>query len=94
MNPSQARPVQELTGFERLSLETGESKRVSFEFSPTQLAFHDESINLTVEEGAYEVRIGRSASDIVVTEDLEVSASKAVPKTARRYFVETTVESE
>ncbi len=93
-NPSQARPVQELTGFERLSLDPGESARVSFELSPTQLAFHDESMDLAVEEGPYEVRIGRSASDIVASEELEVSASKVVPKTARRYFAETTVESE
>ncbi len=91
-NPSQARPVQELTGFRRVELEPGETKRVTFELSPTQLAFHDESMTLTVEEGPYEVRIGRSAADIVATADLEINASKAVPKTARTYFAESSVE--
>ncbi|WP_049888944.1 glycoside hydrolase family 3 N-terminal domain-containing protein [Natronococcus occultus] len=93
-NPSQARPVQELIGFERVPLEAGETKRVSFELSPTQLAFHDESMTLTVEEGPYEIRVGRSASDIVATDDLEVNASKSVPKSARTYFAETTVGTE
>ncbi|WP_247004736.1 glycoside hydrolase family 3 N-terminal domain-containing protein [Halosolutus gelatinilyticus] len=91
-NPSQARPIQELQGFERVPLESGESKRVTFELSATQLAYHDLDMNLAVEEGPYEVRIGRSAADIVASEELEVTATKTVPKTGRAYFTETTVE--
>ncbi|GAB3670064.1 glycoside hydrolase family 3 N-terminal domain-containing protein [Halopiger thermotolerans] len=93
-NASQARPVQELVGFERVSLEPGETKRVTFELSATQLAFHDLDMNLAVEEGPYEVRIGRSADDIVATADLEVTDTKQVPKTARTYFTETSVDAE
>ncbi|WP_425494227.1 glycoside hydrolase family 3 N-terminal domain-containing protein [Natronobiforma cellulositropha] len=91
-NPSQARPVQELRGFQRVSLEPGESARVSFDLSATQLAFHDLDMNLAVETGPYEVRIGRSAADIVETLDLEITDSKVVPKTARTYYTETSVE--
>ncbi|TYT63380.1 glycoside hydrolase family 3 N-terminal domain-containing protein [Natrialba swarupiae] len=93
-NPSQARPVTELRGFERVSLEPGESKRVSFELSATQLAYHDLEMTLTVEEGPYEVQIGRSSTDVVATAELEVTGTKRVPKTARTYFTETDVEPE
>ncbi|GAB7018296.1 glycoside hydrolase family 3 N-terminal domain-containing protein [Halostagnicola bangensis] len=94
VNPSQARPVQELQGFERVSLEPGGSKRITFELSATQLAFHDLNMNLTVEEGPYEVRIGRSAADIVSSAGLEITDTKAVPKTARTYYTVTSVDAE
>ncbi|WP_227378690.1 glycoside hydrolase family 3 N-terminal domain-containing protein [Haladaptatus halobius] len=91
-NPSQARPVQELTGFERVYLDAGESKRVSFEVDASQLAFHDRDMNLGVEGGPYEFRIGRSASDIVAAATFEVTATKDVPATGRTYFTETRIE--
>ncbi|WP_090310129.1 glycoside hydrolase family 3 N-terminal domain-containing protein [Natronorubrum texcoconense] len=94
VNPSQARPVQELLGFERVALEAGESKRVTFEFSATQLAFHDLDMNLTVEEGPYEIRVGSSATDIEATEDLEITDTKTVPKTARTYYTDSAVDAE
>ncbi|WP_440767052.1 fibronectin type III-like domain-contianing protein [Natronorubrum sp. DTA7] len=78
---------------ERVSLEPGESKRVTFELSATQLAFHDLDMNLTVEEGPYEVRIERSSVDIVASESLDVAATKAVPKTGRTYVTPVTVDS-
>nr|WP_227356418.1 glycoside hydrolase family 3 N-terminal domain-containing protein [Haladaptatus salinisoli] len=91
-NPSQARPVQELVGFERVYLDAGESKRVCFTVDASQLAFHDRDMNLAVEAGPYEFRIGRSASDIVAAAAFEVTATKDVPATGRTYFTETRVE--
>lgn len=91
--PSQARPVQELIGFERVSLDTGESKRVTFEIDASQLAFHDRDMNLAVEEGPYELRVGRSASDIVSTAAFDVTATKEVPAAGRTYFTTTRVET-
>lgn len=86
--------MQELLGFERVDLEAGESKRVTFEFNTTQLAFHDLDMNLTVEEGPYEIRVGSSATDIEATEDLEVTDTKTVPKTARTYYTDSAVDAE
>ncbi|MFC6726449.1 glycoside hydrolase family 3 C-terminal domain-containing protein, partial [Halobium palmae] len=63
-SPDQTRPVQELKGFERVSLDAGESARVSFEVGATQLAYHDREMNLTVHEGPYELRVGHSAAEI------------------------------
>ncbi|WP_435361789.1 glycoside hydrolase family 3 N-terminal domain-containing protein [Haloarchaeobius sp. DFWS5] len=91
-SPDQARPVQELIGFERVSLGPGESAQVSFEVDATQLAYHDQSMTLTVHEGPYELRVGHSSADITETATVDVADSKAVPRTGRTYFAETSVE--
>ncbi|WP_435102886.1 glycoside hydrolase family 3 N-terminal domain-containing protein [Halarchaeum sp. P4] len=93
-NPSQARPVQELTGFERVHLKPGESARVTFDVHASQLAFHDRDMNLVVEEGPYQVRVGEAADQIVETADFEVTDTKELPKTGRTYFTDTRVESD
>ncbi|WP_368409141.1 glycoside hydrolase family 3 N-terminal domain-containing protein [Halocatena marina] len=90
-NPDQARPVQELVGFERVSVDAGESKCVSFEVDASQLAYYDRDFNLAVEEGPYEFRVGHSASDIVTTASFTVNKTKEVPSTGRTYFTETRV---
>ncbi|MFC6823574.1 glycoside hydrolase family 3 N-terminal domain-containing protein [Halopelagius fulvigenes] len=90
-NPSQARPVQELVGFRRVSLEAGEARRVEFEVDASQLAYHDRDFDLRVEAGPYEFRVGHSASDIAASASFEVTGTKEVPQTGRTYFSETTV---
>ncbi|WP_440767106.1 glycoside hydrolase family 3 N-terminal domain-containing protein [Natronorubrum sp. DTA7] len=90
-NPDQARPVQELVGFERVSLEPGETKRVSFEVDASQLAYHDRDFDLAVEKGPYEFRIGHSAAEVAATAAFEVTETKEVPRTSRTYFTETDV---
>ena len=90
-NPSQARPVQELVGFERVFLDPGESKRVTFTVDASQLAYHDRDFDLRVEEGPYEFRVGHSASEIVETASFTVTGSKRVPTGTRTYFTETRV---
>ncbi len=93
-NPDQARPVQELVGFERVSLDAGEAARVSFEVDASQLAYHDRDLDLAVEAGPYEFRVGHSAADVVATAAFEVTGTKEVPATGRTYFTETSVERE
>ncbi|SFL44009.1 beta-glucosidase [Halogranum rubrum] len=91
VNPDQARPVQELVGFERVRLEAGETVQVDFEVAADQLAYHDRDMDLTVEEGPYEFRVGHSAADITSTASLAVTATKEVPSNGRTYFSETDV---
>ena len=92
VNPSIARPVQELLAFERISLEPGEAARVSFTIDASQLAFHDTSMNLIVEQGAYELQIGSSSADIMDSITVDVPETKSIPRTGRTYFSETRVE--
>ena len=92
--PSQARPVQELVGFERVYLEPGASATVHFEVATAQLAFHDTDMNLVVEPDEYELRIGSSAADIETSDSFEVVGQHhEVPRSGRVYFAETRVEN-
>ncbi len=54
----------QLRGFERISLQPGETKTVIFHLSPDDLALLDKDMNWTVEPGEFEIRIGSSSTDI------------------------------
>jgi beta-glucosidase len=55
------RPVRELKGFRRVTLEPGESKRVTFEVPVKVLGFHDLNMHYVVEPGDFRVWIGPNA---------------------------------
>lgn len=55
---SVARPVRELKGFEKIWLEPGEEKKVSFSITEEILKFHDINMNYTAEKGSFTVFIG------------------------------------
>jgi beta-glucosidase len=62
------RPVQELRGFAKVSLEPGASTRVLLELDDRAFAFWDSGRRgWTVEGGEFEVRIGSSSRDIRLT---------------------------
>ena len=56
---SYMRPLRELKGFEKISLEAGEEKEVTFRLSKNELGFYLPDGNYTVEKGAYEIYIGK-----------------------------------
>jgi beta-glucosidase len=60
---SVTRPVKELKGFERVSLQPGETKKVSFEITPDRLAFYGIDMKFVVEPGQFEIMIGNSSRD-------------------------------
>ena len=53
-----------LRGFERISLQPGETRTVSFTLLPEDLEILDRNMEWTVEPGEFEVRIGASSTDI------------------------------
>lgn len=80
---SVTRPVKELKGFARVSLEAGETKTVIFTISPKQLGFYDMSMSFVVEPGNMNIIIGSSAEDIkaigkfkIVGDKKEISKDK------------------
>ncbi|MBQ0016355.1 MAG: beta-glucosidase BglX [Bacteroidales bacterium] len=58
------RPVKELKGFERISLNPGESKKVTFVISEPMLRFYNQNCDLVSEPGAFEVMIAPNSRDI------------------------------
>lgn len=59
-----ARPVKELKGFERVFLEAGESRTVTFTIDEETLSFYNAENRKVVEAGMFEVFVGGSADDV------------------------------
>lgn len=55
---SVTRPVRELKGFQRVSLQPGESKEIVFTLRPMDLAFHHADMTFAPEAGRFEVFVG------------------------------------
>ena len=65
VSPSLKRPIKELRGFQRISLQPGASKTISFNIPWDKLAFYDEKIHdFRVEAEPIDVMIGSSSEDI------------------------------
>ena len=61
---SVSRPVKELKGFEKISLNPGEKKTLTFKLNPEHLQMLDRNLHWVVEPGEFEVMIGSSSEDI------------------------------
>ena len=61
---SVTQPVLLLKGFERVTLEPGESRIVRFTLTPEQLAFWNRDMKEVNERGPVEVRVGNSSSSL------------------------------
>lgn len=61
-------PVKRLRDFEKVLLQPGESKRVSFEIPVNQLAFINASNQLIVEKGSFTLQTGALSTDFMVEE--------------------------
>ena len=60
--------IMQLRGFDRISLEPGETKTVHFNIKPDDLQILDKNMNWTVEPGDFEVLVGSSSKDIRLKE--------------------------
>lgn len=60
---SVTRPVKELKGFVRITLQPGQTETVALDITPEHLAFYDINMEYTVEPGTFEIMIGSSSRD-------------------------------
>ncbi|MBR6085785.1 MAG: glycoside hydrolase family 3 C-terminal domain-containing protein [Spirochaetales bacterium] len=79
------RPVQELRGFKRVSLEPGEEKTVIFNLSLRQMGYYDENMEFVVEPGTLEIKIGNKCRDYPITEKIQIVGEKKNVKNRRVY---------
>jgi beta-glucosidase len=70
---SVTRPVKELRGFARVTLQPGESKSVSFTLGPDELSLIDRRMQRVVEPGRFDIMVGTSATP-ALTATLDVVA--------------------
>ncbi|HUU69588.1 MAG TPA: glycoside hydrolase family 3 C-terminal domain-containing protein, partial [Planctomycetota bacterium] len=80
---SLTRPIRELKGFERISLQPGEKKTVRFTVGPEQLQFLGEDMKPVVEPGAFTIMVGGNQQD-VLTGKLEVIAKTPAVRKRRK----------
>ena len=67
------RPVKELKGFSKVSLNPGESKNITMIVKERDLAYWDINTKAwKIESGKYNILIGSSSRDIKLTQALEV----------------------
>jgi len=63
MGLHRVRPAKELKGFSKIMLEAGETKRLEFEVSTTQLGFHNEKLEYIVGSGEFMVWVAPNSEE-------------------------------
>lgn len=58
---SLTRPVRELKGFQRVTLQPGEKRTVEFKLGPRELGFYNRQMKWVVEPGEFDVWVGNSS---------------------------------
>lgn len=75
-NSKTIRPDKELKGFEKVELEPGEEKTVTFELSKRSFAYYKTDISdWYAESGEYEIMAAKSSRDIVCTATVHVEST-------------------
>jgi beta-glucosidase len=89
---SVTRPVKELRGFARVSLDPGERRTVTFRLAAVQLAFTGVDGRLILEPGTFRLMVGTSSDDLPCQAAFEVIGERLDLDNRNRYFTSVTVE--
>jgi beta-glucosidase len=60
---SVTRPIKELKGFQRVTLQPGQKRRLEFALTPELLGFYNREMRFVVEPGEFKVMVGTSSAD-------------------------------
>jgi beta-glucosidase len=64
---SVTRPVKELKGFQRVTLQPGEKRRVEFNVRADQLGFYNRDMRFVVEPGEFRIMVGPNSENLIQT---------------------------
>jgi beta-glucosidase len=70
---SVVRPLKELKGFQRISLQPGQQQQLSFTIDRDTLAFYDRKLAWTAEPGKFELMVGSGSDDIRLRQMIELT---------------------
>jgi len=74
------RPIREFKGFDKVNLLPGETKTVTFKLNKRSFAYFDERImDWAVPSGTYEIEIGKSSRDIVLSRKVNITSTPILP---------------
>ncbi len=68
LKASVTRPVKELKGFQKIQLDPGESRDVTFALTTQDLAFYNQQMQRVTEPGTFQVFVGGNSRDLQKTE--------------------------
>lgn len=66
------RPVKELKGFEKVMLQPGETKTISFSIDKEKLAFYNDKLERITQPGEFKLMIGSASDDIRLEDNFEL----------------------
>lgn len=74
------RPEKELRGFEKVALQPGETKTVTFSLDYRSFAYYNETAHdWFVESGVYHICLGTSSRDLQLSQSIEITGTKQLP---------------
>jgi len=82
------RPVRELVGFGRVTLEVGQTRVVSLMMDYSQLSFFDGNRNFKVEKGWFTIEVGSSSTDIRLEDRFCLSEDLVIEGRNRSFWAE------
>ncbi|MBR0137481.1 MAG: glycoside hydrolase family 3 C-terminal domain-containing protein, partial [Erysipelotrichaceae bacterium] len=91
LNPSINRPVKELRGFSRITLQPGETKRVSFAINTHTLGYYNADNRFVIEPAVNAVYVGGSSDRIALTGQFEIVGTEKEIMHERTYLFDCTV---
>ncbi len=82
---SMTRPEKELKGFEKVELQPGEEKTVSFTLNKRSFAYYNVELkDWHVEAGEFEILVGKSSKEIVLHDSMYVQSTTITQKPVHR----------
>ena len=85
------RPVRELMGFARVTLNPGEAAEVRFDVHPGQLAFYRGDGQFVAEKGAFRVEVGASSADIRLNGGFRLDGDRVFDGKDRGFYADTEI---
>ncbi len=72
--------LKQLKGFKRVNLNPGETKKVTFQITPNELYYYNQSASCyEVKSGNYMVRVGNSSDNLFLSGNFEITAAPLKP---------------
>jgi beta-glucosidase len=86
------RPVKELKGFKRITLQPGERKTVTFTLHTHQLGLYDEAMQFVLQPGTVEVMVGNASNHLPLTGVFEIAGQTTDISDDKVFFSDVNVE--
>jgi beta-glucosidase len=92
-NASVTRPVKELKGFKRVTLEPGATIRVTFTLFANQLAYFDRRMEYVIEPGTVQIMVGNSSTNTPLVGETVIGKRSADLRRKKVFFGQTTLST-